>query len=91
MRGVRRGMVSRRSSGQSYGARQGRAHHYLTGDGADALAFGTSSWVWILAQHLPVDASGLGRRCGDQQISARESRRRCRPGGCQWRVDLSQV
>jgi hypothetical protein len=74
MRCVRRGRVSRQSSGQFYGARQVRAHHYLTGNGADASASGTSSWAWILVHHLPVDAGGLGRTCGDQQISARRSR-----------------
>jgi hypothetical protein len=91
MRGGRWGRVSRRSSRQFYRARQGRARPYPTGDGADASASRTSSWARILVQHLPVGTGGLGWRHGDQQISARDSRRRCRPRGCRRCVDPLQV
>jgi hypothetical protein len=60
LRGVRRGRLSRQSSGQFYGAQQVQARHYLASDGADASASGTSSWAQILAHHLPVDTGRLG-------------------------------
>jgi hypothetical protein len=64
LRGLRWARVLRQSSGQFYGAPQGQVRYWFADDGADASASGTSSWAWILALHLPVDAGRLGQISG---------------------------